>query len=235
MRRSLENSPESFIPHLFWDEVAGIFLVAASLLDIPVLAPNPASVIPADPAHGNRPQCSCSQIICGWMGKFPGGNSGIPAINYPKEQNPLREPLDDQCRPWNVGNQDKPAPEQSQPWTWEESLGYFQEEPKGDLTTWSLLLSCHIFLQEIGGKKRFVLCKLPWVCSELRKSRNPAVEMIPLRMLGDVPAWNNNGDSGKRREEGREKLKTGVRHEARSYGCVQTQPRKQRLRLPEIP
>lgn len=67
------SSPESFIPQLFWDQVAGIFPVAASLLlDIPVPAPNPAMVIPADPAHGNSPQCSCSWRNDLWLdGEIP--------------------------------------------------------------------------------------------------------------------------------------------------------------------
>lgn len=42
--------------------------------------------------------------------------------------------------------------------------------------------------------------------------------MIPLRRLGDIPAWNNNGDAEKHREEGREKaseslkLESGTKH-----------------------
>lgn len=69
MRCSLEgSSPESFIPHLFWDQVSGILPVAAALLlDIPVPAPNPARVIPADPARGNSPLCSCSLSNDLWL------------------------------------------------------------------------------------------------------------------------------------------------------------------------
>lgn len=64
-------------------------------------------------------------------------------------------------------------------------------------------------------------CPDPWlrVCSraalELRKSRNPAeCEMIPLRRLGDIPAWNNNGDAEKHREEGREKASESLKLES---------------------
>lgn len=106
-------------------------------------------------------------MICGWMVKFPSGNSGITAMNYPNEQNPLREPLDDQCPPWNVGNQDKPAPKQSQPCTWEKIIGIFPIGNHWDLPTWScstLLLSCQVFLQDIGGKKGICDLQISLLC-----------------------------------------------------------------------
>lgn len=57
------------------------------------------------------------------------------------------------------GAWDKPAPEQSQPWTCEKSLGCFQEELR--VGSPPLVLLHFAPLQKTGEKKGFVLCKLP--------------------------------------------------------------------------